>query len=193
MTFEDFTKHIQGAFTNQYEEQIDGDENIQLISLCSRDLPNREVFRIRRKSNKYEVDHYKTLLLLDLPNKEFLRLALEWAAAAKEYLTDPEIADLYLFIYWRGDDIPSIEDCLRIESSEEFCRKYVLQPKEKLEDFIQRTFLSTIINPNQKVLGSDPVTNAFAKLSENFDWFTKEEEEIWKKQFLSGISGSDTE
>ena len=191
MSFEGFAKFIGEEISEHYEVSDPENGYMDIYDLASANIANREVFQIKRKSRKNETSHFKTLLLVGLSKKTDLRLAFEWAAAVKEYLLDPEIADLYLFVHWKKEIHPSIEECLRIESTEEFCKKYVIHPAEELPDFISRTFLSAIDDPIEEALGTDPMTQAFSKLSQDFDWFSEEEQTKWKNLFASGLGANE--
>jgi hypothetical protein len=97
----------------------------------------------------------------------------------------------YLFILWHNDSAPSIEECLRVEANEDFCRKFVLRPNESAESFITRTFLKKVDAPHPLDLGQDPLISAFSGLEEQYDWFDEAEKTKWKEAFNSGASGSD--
>ncbi len=57
----------------------------------------------------------------------------------KESLFDTENIDLYLFLALREKN--DREECSRIEATEQLCRKYVLMLEERLDDFLEWTFL----------------------------------------------------
>ena len=147
--------------------------------------------RIQRIVDKeaQKICTWKTLLLLELKNQDKLKQALEWAALVKESLLDPETADLYLFICFERE--LAIGHCLRIESTEQFCRKYVQRPKESAEKLIERSFLNRLEESSQELIDIDPLNKALSSTGKDFQWFTKEERVKWKKIFLSSYTGGD--
>ncbi|WP_312107604.1 hypothetical protein, partial [Lachnoclostridium sp.] len=80
-------------------------------------------------------------------------------------------------------------ECLRIEATEQFCRKYVILPDEDIAEFVNRTFLQKYVD-STKQNGSDPVERAFAKTVESHSWLTPEMQKKWKKALLS-LNGSE--
>ncbi|MBN9382206.1 MAG: hypothetical protein J0H74_15665 [Chitinophagaceae bacterium] len=188
MSFEKFTSYIDEKVKNRFKV-VDDDPLIKEINDLAPDLlPEKQVLRFCRLQEHPEgISHLKTLLSVRIP-RERLKDALAWAALSKDMLLNPETADLYLFITWKDENTPSLDECLRIESSEDFCRKFVLRPNEKEETFIERTFISelTIVTPVD--LGQDPLISAFSGLEEQFSWFTEEEKRKWLQAFNSGIS-----
>jgi hypothetical protein len=100
----------------------------------------------------------------------------------------PESTDLYLFLAFNS--IISTEECLRIESTEQFCRKYVLLPNEEIFDLLDRTFLQEFISSEDTAKSTDPLERAFSNTLDQFSWLTPEVQKRWKKAF-SELSGSD--
>jgi len=162
----------------------------QLFENLAPEELSRKAVRIQRlPGSDANNAFWKTLLIVSLSDKNQLKAALEWAALVKESLLDPETADLYLFICYDMDDYPSKEECLRIESTEQLCRKYVLQPGELAKGFCDRSFLTKPDITSQKVLGKDPILSAFSSVADKHLWFTEDEQQKWKSVFLSGLSG----
>lgn len=180
---------INGRFDLKNNESFES----ELLSLADNDLKSKDVLRIKRVGVK--TDNWKTLMLIEIEAldendiKIELKKAIRWVASVKESLLGSENTDLYLFLTFNGE--VSIEECLRIESTEQFCRKYVLFPDEEIPDFLNRTFLQKIIDPTDTAEGEDPLVKAFAKTSEKYIWLTPELRDKWKKIFLSDLTGNE--
>jgi hypothetical protein len=191
MTFEQFITHINSIVENRFSIENQSDIKTEMLELFSENTGDKQVLRFCRHSSQDVGSQYcKTLLAVGITSDD-LRNVLQWAALCKELLLDPETADVYLFIMWRGDNIPSVEECLRIEANEDFCRKFVLRPNETKESFIERTFLKKVDAPEPLDLGQDPLISAFSGLEEQFTWFGEAEKIKWKEAFKSGALGSD--
>lgn len=184
--------------TQKIKDNIEGryalKENDELLSriknLMAESSFSKQVLRFSRKNEKSESNFCKTILVVHTDRK-CLKEVFEWTALTKEILLDPESADLYLFILWVGDDIPSEEECFRIESSEEFCRKYVLGPGEEIASLLARSFIHQFDIPDKIDLGQDPLLRVFAGMNEQFPWFDETEKEKWLAAFNSGDSSYD--
>ncbi|MGC3835668.1 hypothetical protein ACPSKX_16235 [Moritella viscosa] len=85
----------------------------------------------------------------------------------------------------------SLEEATKIESSEQFCRKYVTRPNEALSALLARTFLCPLVGADLHTNISDPLIDAFKKTGVEHTWFNESEQSLWRKAFLSGESGSD--
>ncbi|MFH1128133.1 MAG: ABC-three component system middle component 1 [Candidatus Omnitrophota bacterium] len=178
-------KILDSFYIIQQDELIE-----ELLSYAPDELIHKKVMRIQRnnKNTKYKTDNLKTLLIVELEDQSYLKMTLDWVVLVKESLLDPQTADIYLFLIFSSD--VSIEECLRIESTEQFCRKYVLLPNEDISEFVNRTFLQRLINTTDTIEGKDPLESAFLKTSEKHNWLTPEMQETWKKAF-SNLSGSE--
>lgn len=191
MTFEQFTAHINSVIENRFSIENQNDIQAEMLALLPENIGNKQVLRFCRQDSSDTLSRYmKTLLIVGIASDN-LRDALQWAALCKEVLLDPETSDVYLFIMWLGDNNPSIEECLRIEANEDFCRKFVLRLNETVESFIERTFLKKIDVSELLDLGQDPLISAFSGLEEHFSWFDQAEKTRWKEAFNSVASGSD--
>lgn len=73
---------------------------------------------------------------------------------------------------------------LRIESTEQFCRKYVLRPTETLENFLERTFLAKPNAVIKELLSTDPLIKSFLAVQSENNWFNSEEQKKWKEALL---------
>jgi hypothetical protein len=191
MTFEQFARHIKDSIQTRFRIESPNVIQTEMLDLTPQDITNKQVLRFCRPlSSDVSSQFGKTLLVTGI-DPDQIRDILQWAALCKEVLLDPETSDVYLFIMWLGENIPSIEECLRIEANEDFCRKFVLRPNETIESFIERTFLKKIDAPEPLDLGQDPLISAFSGLEEHFSWFDHAEKNRWKEAFNSGASGSD--
>lgn len=178
------SSNIQDRFTIFYDEV-----SKEILSLSPEELSKKNIMRLKRINNPLEINNRKTILLVCLENIEQLTYVLKWASIAKEILLDPESADLYLFICF-NNEITS-EMCIRIESTDQFCRKYVLRPSETYDQFLERTFLAKPNSSGQELLSTDPLLKAFSLVEEDYDWFSSKEQNRWKSSLLSGLTGSD--
>jgi len=187
-------KEFSTAITESIKDRFHKDSNDykEFFELVGDELPQKKLIRIQRIVNEGEekLSTWKTILIVELENREKLKYALRWAALVKDSLLDPETADLYLFIFFEKDDI-SLEHSLWIELTEQFCRKYVQRPDETAEQLIDRSFLRKIEGSSKKTIDIDPLNNALSLTSSGFAWFTKEEQKKWKNVFLSAYIGSD--
>jgi hypothetical protein len=191
MIFEPFTEHINSVVENRFSIENQSDIRAGMLTLLPENISDRQVLRFYRRHPSDRLSRYMKTLLMVGTTVDKIRDVLQWVALCKEVLLDPETSDLYLFILWLGDNKPSIEECLRIEANEDFCRKFVLRPNETVESFIERTFLKKNDVPEPLDLGQDPLISAFSGLEEQFGWFGEGEKARWKEVFDSGASGSD--
>ncbi len=188
MTFEPFTAHINSIVENRFSIDNQSDIITDILSLLPENIADKQVLRCYRQHSSDTSSRYmKTLLMVGITSDK-LRDVLQWAALCKELLLDPETSDVYLFIIWPGENKPSIEECLRIEANEDFCRKFVLRPDETIESFIERTFLKKIDAPEPLDLGQDPLISAFSGLEQQFSWLDEAEKARWRAAFNSGAS-----
>lgn len=132
----------------------------------------------------------RTLLIAVLASLSEFKVALQWAASVKDELLEPANGDLYLFIIIKGDDL-STEQCTDIESSDRICRRYVLRPKETIEDLLNRSFIAPVMGNADTTGISDPLNLALKKTASNQQWFTHEEQQTWQQVLLSGKTGQD--
>lgn len=192
MKIEELISSITESLTDRFQIEKATDFSSMLLELAENKHLQKSIMRIQRipKNNELQLATWKTLLIVELRNMEELKDALEWTALVKDTLLDPDTADLYLFISSEKDEI-SLEQSLRIESTEQFCRKYVQRPDETFERLIERTFLQKIEDSSKKTIDIDPLYNALSLTSSSFKWFTKEEQKKWKNVFLSAYIGSD--
>jgi hypothetical protein len=179
--------YIQGRFQLQ--------ESTLSVLLCLDETSiAKKVLRIQRikQDNITYHENWKTILIAEVHTKEEIQFAQEWSAIVKDALLDPETADLYLFIIYAPNvfDI-SIDECNSIESSEQYCRKYIQRPGKTAIELIERTFLSKLEDIQQQNDVIDPINTAIAATAEKHSWFTDEEQKKWRTALLSENSGYD--
>ncbi|OFY86404.1 MAG: hypothetical protein A3F72_11435 [Bacteroidetes bacterium RIFCSPLOWO2_12_FULL_35_15] len=194
MKIEELKKSIDDYIKDRFQlETAEGISNL-FCSLDEKNLAKKSILRIQRiKQNENgNTSNWKTLLIVEIQNKEEIQYALEWSAIVKDALLDPETADLYLFIVFEKDkaDI-SIEECYNIESSEQYCRKYVQRPDKTPLELIERTFLSKLEDAEQEADAVDPINSVMAATAEKHPWFTDEEQKKWRTALLSDNSGNE--
>lgn len=192
MKFDEFMLIINQSVKERFRIQNLDNFSLTLKNLCPDNLLEKALLRIQRSSfPENENKYWKTLIIVRINEQEHLRSALEWVALVKDMLLNPENSDLYLFLCWGMEYEQSLEDCLRIESSEEFCRKYVVHPRDTGQSFIERTFISKIDDSIQKQLGTDPLLSAFSVVANTYPWFNEIEKKKWKEVFVSGKTGAE--
>jgi len=176
----------------RYEIMSNSDLITDLINLVDENLKNKDIIRLRR--NGILVDNWKTIVLIVIEAtveneiKDELKNAISWIANVKESLLNGENSDLYLFLGFK--ESVSKEECWRIESTEQFCRKYVLLPEEDIAEYINRTFLQELIPITTTIGGNDPLEKAFSKTITKHAWLTPEIKLKWKNALLN-LYGSD--
>lgn len=192
MKFDEIKSEIYNMLNDRFEFNNNSVFEKELLSLSDEGIKYKEVIRIKRLG--IEVNNWKTLLLIEIEatdednRKAELKKAISWLALVKESLLGVENTDLYLFLVFNGD--VSKEECLRIESTEQFCRKYVLMPDEEIYDFLNRTFLQKIIDSTGDTGLEDPLERAFLHTASQYSWLTLEIQKKWNKYFAE-LSGSE--
>jgi hypothetical protein len=192
MKIESMKSKICDIIKGRFELENNSTYKNELLSLADESIKYKEILRIKRLGR--QVDRWKTLVLIEIESgiesnlKYNLKNAITWLALVKENLLGTENSDLYLFLAFSPDI--NAEECFRIESTEQFCRKYVLFPGEDVSEFINRTFLQKPIDNKDTINGKDPLESAFSKTAEKYNWLTSEIQKRWKTAF-SELSGSD--
>ena len=159
------------------------------------ELTETDILLLKR-NNKFNINEstlngWKTILITLLANKEELEYALRWAAITKEALLDPESSDLYLLILFENYENIAEGSCIRIETTEQFCRKFVLRPNETVQQLINRTFLKSITELRKETRISDPLSSALSSTALKHNWLNISEQSHWRKLFLTGKAGCD--
>jgi len=163
----------------------------ELMGLAD-DIIHKWIYRIKRAGA--ETSGWKTLVFVEIVENEQGNIKLElkktinWVALIKETLSGEENTDLYLFLAF--NDAIDEEECYRIESTEQICRKYVFRPSEDISGFLTRTFLQKLTESAGSIEADDPVESAFSKTVYKYKWLTPEIQKVWKRAF-SDLSGSD--
>ena len=145
MKFKDIESEIFRVLDSFYEIQ-QNEFSEELLSYAPDELIHKNVIRIQRnnKNTEFKTDNWKTLLIVELEEQSKLKMALDWVVSVKDSLLDPQTSDIYLFLTFSSE--VNVEECLRIESTEQFCRKYVQLPEEDVAEFVNRTFLQKLKN-----------------------------------------------
>lgn len=102
------------------------------------------VLMVRRGG--WEHGGFRTVLVAHADSLHASAAALHWAADVRDALPEPATADIYLFLEIAS---ASLEDCLRLEADDQYCRKYVRRPEESGEEFLKRTFLAAPVPPDE--------------------------------------------
>jgi len=188
MKLEELCSYIDTVIENRFEKESSIDISKHLYALDEQNL-EKYIFRLKRK-NKIELKTYRTVLLVQINESEALKNALQWGAAVKNSLTDPETSDLYLIVI-SEDNIFTTDDSMRIEATEQFCKKYVQRGDENPESLIKRTCLASFSVISDDSIQSDPVNKVFAETSQNHPWFDASVQRIWKEAFNSDDNGNE--
>ena len=186
MSYEKLLQGINLSIKDRFN--IDSGSCESIFALCPQELTVKAMYRLERITDPKSKTR-KTILVVGIEDDSQTIHAFRWAAIAKEILIDPESSDLYLFICF-NQSVP-LEVCLRIESTEQFCRKYVIHPEETIEHFMERTFLAKLNSASQGILSADPLIKSFVSVQIEHDWFNTDEQNKWKGILLSGLTGSE--
>lgn len=187
---DDILQELLTMVNDRYMVQSDNSQNSYLKSLFPGTGDNVRFLRLKRKNS--ETACWKTLLFVFDVDQRIVPQCFSWAASVQEELLNNESSDLYLFLIPKNSDKMPIENCIYIESNDQFCRKYVMRPDETFLDLINRTFLYQSLLNSQIAEISDPLITALEKTGNNLASFTPEEQNIWKNILLSGTQGIDT-
>lgn len=192
MKFEEIKSVICDMISERYEINNNTSFENELISFADEDLKHKNILRLKRLGTN--IDRWKTIVIVEIEANEAdfikveLKKAISWLASVKESLLGTESSDLYLFLAFNSE--VSKEECLRIESTEQFCRKYVLLPGEDITEFVNRTFLQKLVNHQNMNTSEDPIERAFSITAAQYSWLTPEIQKTWKKAF-SELSGNE--
>lgn len=133
-------------------------------------------------------ESFKTVLIASVDSVEESGDVLHWAANVRDMTPEPNSSDIYLFLNIKS---ASIEDSNRIEADELYCRKYVIRPHESSQDFLSRTFLALPMSISDIKELSDPISISLSRASEKHQWFSHEEQKVWRDILLSHDSAQD--
>lgn len=188
MILKELSTYIDKVIEKRYIKETKNNILDHLSALDEQSL-NKKIFRLKR-SNKAELNTYRTILLVQLNETDALKNALQWVAAVKNSLTDPETSDLYLILI-SDNSIFTIDDSMRIESTEQFCKKYVQRGNENPESLIRRTCLAGLSVRSDDSIQSDPVKKALLETSQKYIWFEESVQAIWEEAFISDDNGNE--
>ncbi|BBO56429.1 ABC-three component system middle component 1 [Cobetia sp. AM6] len=182
MTIQGVIAAIAKRVEGRYEEPVINQE-----LFCFPD-PGVEFETCRLKRINRPNAGFKTILIVDLSyESSSLQAAFRLAADVRDILPEPETADLYMFMLIRK--IP-FEDATRIETDDRFCRKVVAKESEKVDELLDRTFLSSLSLTTISEGLNDPLLAALASLGDTHPW-TLRHLDSWRNSLLSGKNGSE--
>lgn len=180
---EQIETEIQGYCTGKYETV----QSLREWEIDYEDVFPFVILELKRLNGHSE--NTKTLLFVDVSEcilgeelKIKLREVMNLTATIKEQLPNTGNVDLYLFLAL--PKAVSRDECVRIESMEQLCRKYVLMPDENISDFLDRTFLSSMILEARHMGEQEPIARVLAELGKKYGWMSEEIRNDWKEWFL---------
>ncbi len=134
----------------------------------------------------------RTILLAAIDKIDDWTLVSRWSAQVRDVLPEPETSDLYLFLVADGF---SAHNRSRIESDEQFCRKYVAGSVDELPGLLDRTFMASLSSREGGAGGgggiANPITAAFQATQEKHTWLTEAFQQHWLNTFLTEKPGKD--
>ena len=136
----------------------------------------------------WEHGGFRTILVAHADSLHASAAALHWAADVRDALPEPATADIYLFLEIAS---ASLEDCLRLEADDQYCRKYVRRPEESGEEFLKRTFLAAPVPPRRVGEMADPLSASLLQTANVHGWFSPEEQKHWRQALMSGVTGAE--
>lgn len=131
---------------------------------------------------------YRTILVVYADSIQASGAALHWAADVRDTLPEPATADIYLFMEIAS---ASLDDCLRLEADDQYCRKYVRRPYESGEEFLKRTFLAAPVVLSRIGDMADPLSASLMQTATLHKWFSPEKQQSWRHALMSGSTGQD--
>lgn len=131
---------------------------------------------------------YRTVLVVYADSIHASGMALHWAAEVRDALPEPATADIYLFMEIAS---ASLDDCLRLEADDQYCRKYVRRPCESGEQFLNRTFLAAPVVLARMGDMADPLSASLMQTAVVHEWFSPEKQQSWRKALMSGSTGQE--
>lgn len=130
----------------------------------------------------------RTILVANADSLNTAGAALHWTAAVRDVLPEPATADIYLFLEIES---ASLDDCLRLEADDQYCRKYVKRPDESGELFLSRTFLAAPVAPRRVGEMADPLSASLLQTAKLHSWFSPKEQRHWRQALMSGAAGQE--
>ncbi len=159
------------------------DRSAHLESIAGEGLSGR-VLMVRRASGEH--GGFRTILVAYADTLHASGAALHWAADVRDALPEPATADIYLFLEIAS---ASLEDCLRLEADDQYCRKYVRRPEESGEEFLKRTFLAAPVASRRMGEMADPLSASLLETAKVHTWFSPEQQTHWRQALMSGVTG----
>ncbi|MBN8864960.1 MAG: hypothetical protein J0H92_16420, partial [Sphingobacteriales bacterium] len=98
MKIEELNTFIESHIEGRFQRETDPSVANQFLGFDTNQIGKKEVFRLQRITKNGNRHNWKTLLMVELKDKEDIQSALQWSATVKDALLDPETADLYLLI-----------------------------------------------------------------------------------------------
>jgi hypothetical protein len=147
---------------------------------------SRRVLMARRTSSEH--GGFRTILVAHADSLHASGAALHWTADVRDALPEPATADIYLFLEIAS---ASLDDCLRLEADDQYCRKYVKRPNESGEEFLKRTFLAAPVAPRRVGEMADPLSASLMQAAKVHSWFSSEEQMHWRQALMSGVTGQE--
>jgi hypothetical protein len=157
-----------------------------LVSLAPENITDVRALKLRRLASKRSTS--RTILVAFTRGEAAIKDLARWTAEVRDALLEPETSDLYLFLVADGLEYHA---CARIESDEQFCRKYVAASIAEFPQMLERTFLSSLTTGLQSSKISDPIAAAFQATHDVFPWFETSIQEQWLKSFTTNKPGKD--
>lgn len=188
MKLNELSIYINELIKDRFIKEENPSKSTEFFDLDEQNL-DKKVIRLKR-SAQTNLLFYRTLLLVEINDKSFLSEALKWTSAVKNSLTDPETSDLYLIIV-SGNNIYSTEDSMRIEATEQFCKKYVQRDGESPECLMNRTYLAKLSLGGSNAIQEDPLKRALQNTNTEHAWFDAEKQKVWKDAFTSEDNGNE--
>lgn len=161
------------------------EQSTSLESLAGEGFSARALL-VRRASGEHR--GFRTILVAHADSLRASGAALHWTADVRDALPEPATADIYLFLNITS---ASLDDCLRLEADDQYCRKYVRRPNESGEEFLKRTFLAAPVSPRRVGEMSDPLSASLMQAAKVHGWFTPEEQMHWRQALMSGVTGQE--
>lgn len=196
-TVNSFLEAIQSAAQGRYRFAEDVFEEVLFDAIQGVDQPAPAVKIIRLQRLNHDDAGWKTMIIAivdriesrERGDNEQLERVLTLAANIRAELLGAEPYDLYLLLGINNSPA-NIDPCLRLEATEQFCRKYVLRPEETVHDLLERTFLGTPAENSEITIQiQDPLIAALRATQTSgteHQWFTIQQQEIWREALLSG-------
>lgn len=186
MLAEKYLSAIKERAEGRYYIDDSGPGPTALGSLAPEALNDRRVVRLRRQAS--ERSGWRTLLIAAVTPSINEEDAIRWAAAARDALTEPETADLYLILV--AENLDSTRR-LSIEADEQFCRRFVTGSNESIDTFLSRTFLTHPFEDNEAIPLEEPLAAALRATGESHEWLSGDKRTSWRAALLSGLTGVD--